>query len=1175
MAGRRVSLANAAQVPLPSSPGIHSPRERSTPSYQRSSPAPLRKCSSSTSLDQRSPSPSLLRKASTTSLRDGKALPSPTNTLRRSSSSHYLSSPLVPAMTANSIAADFFQSDLANHRNPGSAPKTVVLLQDDCYGHRFAKPSSKRAAEQALEYTFERPERIEAATMGVSGAYVLLGDRHADGPNAPHPKKAPAEKHPFRIQKTTRSLSLQSPFVTAVHGTKWMGELSQMCGLVAEKLPLGKELERIKSTGPKTVPKEELHTGDLYLCSESLAAFEGALGGVCDAVDAVFAGSPDMGEPCRAFVAIRPPGHHCSAAMPSGFCWVNNVHVGIEYAARTHGLTHAAIIDFDLHHGDGSQAIAWARNNKALEAMMPSESARNQDMRPRNYAENFPIGYYSLHDIDSYPCESHNPVAVANASLCIDNHHGQSIWNVHLENWNTEDEFWATYEQKYQILIEKMRNFLRFHTEEINGQQAEHFAQTPKKNAPKVRASPRSKAAIFISAGFDASEHEIPLMQRHGKNVCTEFYARLTKDIVALAAEEGTSVDGRIVSVLEGGYSNKALVSGVLSHLSGLCDDRDDAPTTQNPQRFGPLGIELENHFGKMQIKEEGHMAGSSVIQACNYSKDWWTHTNLVAMEQLLPPRIEVFDAGHNTNRRASGFSDPTRASAAKIVDPSKIHRSPSWSAKGRTMPSSPSRPATPPPPEVDWVTAVHELSKILVPTERQTKSFTSEDLTESTRPKKARHTTIGLPSTEDSMVASGRQMRDRRAKNTGDASSVGSDSRAGSVAPAEQQVKSRNVSRSDRRKTIGDLPNPSTETPAKQTRRRSSVASAASLLGTSPLGQASHSRQTSVSAPSDTGLQVKKSRGAPPATTGRSTATTGRSTAVKASNPPAVPRIPSGYRNQAIVQQPVPNWAQSAADNMLDELTSGLKRIKINVPTDEEYAARQAKKATIPKSTVPKAAPPKPASTKTTAVRKTAPKPKKKTPVVGPQPRPAPSSSLKRVSPTIGSPPEPAIAVSKPVGTLNAASTSAVSTSPDGNSARPSSPIKNPSAPGLQFHHELPMSSHMVAPFNVGTQRLTWQLPNQDVPEAPTPKPEVALKPFPATEDSNRGVTPSMNQESRPSGNEEGSTAVVNEVAPSDGKKMLPQWSATGHIPFALVKEQEVSPKTTEHSEAPESRFE
>lgn len=442
-----------------------------------------------------------------------------------------------PRHTAASIAHGYFEKDLALHEEGESSrqAETIVVLHDACYGHRYSRPRTSKAA---LGTIVERPERIQASVLGLSVAYVRLGECHAEGSNPPHPNKDPSSipGTPFRIRKTTRRLPLSSQAVTNVHGTKWMEELNIMCNNAEAKLAMnGKELTRPEMTrSPTQDAPPKLHEGDLYLCSESLIAMEGALGAVCEGVDSVFQGAASGKGPYRTFVAIRPPGHHCSAGYPSGFCWLNNVHVGISHAALTHGLTHAAIIDFDLHHGDGSQAIAWEHNKRA--------SSLPKNALPWKKTS---IGYFSLHDINSYPCEMGDEEKVKNASLCIENAHGQSIWNVHLQPWKSENDFWELYETKYSILLEKTRNYLRAQTERLQA-------------SPN---GPRPKAAIFLSAGFDASEWESSGMQRHKVNVPTEFYARLTRDVVKLAAEEGTSVEGRVISVLEGGYSDRVCIA--------------------------------------------------------------------------------------------------------------------------------------------------------------------------------------------------------------------------------------------------------------------------------------------------------------------------------------------------------------------------------------------------------------------------------------------------------------------------------------------------------------------------------------------------------------------------------------------------------------------------------------
>jgi len=93
-----------------------------------------------------------------------------------------------------------------------------------------------------------------------------------------------------------------------------------------------------------------LSTGDTDICLESLDIAFLAVGGVLAAVDAVAAG-----EVRNAFCPVRPPGHHATPAAGMGFCILNNVAIAARYAQRTHGLERVLIIDWDVHHGNGTQ----------------------------------------------------------------------------------------------------------------------------------------------------------------------------------------------------------------------------------------------------------------------------------------------------------------------------------------------------------------------------------------------------------------------------------------------------------------------------------------------------------------------------------------------------------------------------------------------------------------------------------------------------------------------------------------------------------------------------------------------------------------------------------------------------------------------------------------------------
>lgn len=758
------------------------------------------------------------------------------------------------APTPASVGAEFFAKELEAHATSHADTETLVIIHEACYGHRFSRPKTSKAA---LSTIVERPERITAAVLGLSTAYVRLGSRHAGGLAPPHPSKEHGHKAPFAIRQSSRSVGLLSPAVTAIHGLEWMTELQAMCLAAGERLALdGKELLRstkVDAAG-NPVAKAQFHEGDLYLCAESLDALQGAVGGVCDAVDAVFNESLTK----RAFVAVRPPGHHCSADFPSGFCWLNNVHVGIQHAAQLHGLTHAVILDFDLHHGDGSQDITWDINQRGLN--MPKNTPHSRKIS---------IGYYSLHDINSYPCEMGDREKVQNASLCIDNAHGQSIWNVHLEPWSSESDFLRLYETKYSVIFEKARSFLSSQTARI-------------KTSPKG-GKPRS--AVFISAGFDASQWEGAGMQRHAVNVPTSFYERFTKDAVKLALDESTAAEGRVISVLEGGYSNRALTSGVLSHISGLCQPSSSANVPIEPNVNGAL----------------------QMTQVLPADSKWWNSEALHALETYEPTDISM---PKPRTGYAPTFATPTASFSNKVVDHEKFYRSVSG-----TM-----RPLPEPEliiPDVDWIAASHALCKVLIPTHRTTTSCRPEDLAV-VRPKKPRQSLPAVVAAQDSTP--GRQLRDRKAKATNGALSE-DESKANIRTPIAK----------------GDVK------PRRTTSRRSSAAS-----GTEPMLQNKATPPPAVpsipaayahSLPSTPapGLNLKKTRRSPTKAAAASKPgplPTGVSTA-KPKTPPSLTTQSSATSVDTALS------SSTSTGGELDSLTSAVKRITLKVGTREEHDRR------------------------------------------------------------------------------------------------------------------------------------------------------------------------------------------------------------------------------------------
>ncbi|KAI1109719.1 hypothetical protein F5Y14DRAFT_431496 [Nemania sp. NC0429] len=927
-------------------------RERRRSSVSPNTRAPPRRPLTKANVDRIAPdarfsSPGLLRKTSMNSLRSANGGTSNRAASRQGSSTPFLS----PASAKSSVNLSLIHGDVAEEKPPRTAAsvassylakelellhgadsdqsaETIVILHDDCYGHRYSRP---RASKNLLSTIVERPERIQASILGVSMAYIRLGERHCEGKHPIHPNLDPKTlpNIPFRIHKTTRKVAISSSPVTNVHGSKWMEELKIMCDSAEEKLALnGNELRRPEmNRGPDTEPPQHFHQGDLYLCSESLNAFEGALGAVCEAVDAVFSTSPHK----RAFVAVRPPGHHCSASFPSGFCWVNNVHVGIMHGILNHGLTHAAIIDFDLHHGDGSQAIAWQHNKRGL--------AKNAAAWKKTS-----IGYFSVHDINSYPCEYGDEEKIKNASLCIENAHGQNIWNVHLHEWKSDVEFWKLYQSKYSILLEKARNYLRSQTERVQA-----AGQVP-------------KAAIFLSAGFDASEWEGVGMQRHKVNVPTEFYARLTRDVVRIASEEGLGVDRRVISVLEGGYSDRALYSGVLSHLSGLAGVES---TTAKEEGTNDLKNEMSHvagSFSRRSTLNESDMRSWRALEF-PYNPNWWS---IAELDRFDADKVAPLEAKKATRTITPGnYSSPTQSSSAKMSEVARVRRSFSNNpASQMIIPRSP----TPPPPDVSWTTAAHELSKLLIPNNRQVDSCTHAELNiEATKAKKDRQSLQPAVNSASDVPPAPTRMSLRERKPVSYLEEDDYKSRrktvAGPAVAALAKAPARGVSSQVE-----------TQQP-RQASRRLSTASSLSTIADSHLPVSATVRpDTSLSARPSSSMSVRtqssgavnarrtrpaapprKDSGKPPRVPRKTKVPTANAQTVSSAvNTPPVPNAgtkdgPLPPTSQATMSiGTIPSTAATTSKD-LDQITNGMKKIKINVLTKEQKEARQKAKTEAP----------------------------------------------------------------------------------------------------------------------------------------------------------------------------------------------------------------------------------
>jgi acetoin utilization deacetylase AcuC-like enzyme/formylglycine-generating enzyme required for sulfatase activity len=230
---------------------------------------------------------------------------------------------------------------------------------------------------------------------------------------------------------------------------------------------------------------------DVPIGPRSYEAAVMAAGGVIVAADAVA-----KGQVTNAFCAVRPPGHHARRNEAMGFCIFNNVAIATRYVQREHRLSKVLIVDWDVHHGNGTQETFYDDPN---------------------------VLYFSTHQWPFYPGTGSTSEKGSDKGL---NH----TINVPLRAGSGDDE-----------LIEAFEKRLR----------------------PAAMAF--SPQFIFISAGFDAIDRDTLAQMK----VTTEGFARLTRIVKDIA---DTCCQGRIVSVLEGGYALDGLAQAVATHIRVLME---------------------------------------------------------------------------------------------------------------------------------------------------------------------------------------------------------------------------------------------------------------------------------------------------------------------------------------------------------------------------------------------------------------------------------------------------------------------------------------------------------------------------------------------------------------------------------------------------------------------------
>ena len=227
--------------------------------------------------------------------------------------------------------------------------------------------------------------------------------------------------------------------------------------------------------------------GDTIVSPGSKEATKDAVGSIIAAIDGV-----QDKEFKNAFCAVRPPGHHAEKDKAMGFCIYNNVAVGANYLIEKYKYKKIAIIDFDVHHGNGTQDIFYD-NEKVL--------------------------YVSTHQYPYYPGSGSHK----------ENGKFNNVLNIPLEAGTTSE----VYLNAYENVLTKIKQF-----------------------KPEF---------LLFSAGFDAHIDD-PLAQMR---LCTEDFYKITKRTLEYSK---SFCNGRVVSILEGGYDLRALQNSTLRHVDALLE---------------------------------------------------------------------------------------------------------------------------------------------------------------------------------------------------------------------------------------------------------------------------------------------------------------------------------------------------------------------------------------------------------------------------------------------------------------------------------------------------------------------------------------------------------------------------------------------------------------------------
>jgi len=546
------------------------------------------------------------------------------------------------------IAAVLRGEDTSAVETPPPPPPPVIIAPDECFMHHSCPPITRDGRDPP-------PENVNRLQVLLNKKTGIL--RAAEFSNV----DIVSEVRPATMADVLR-----------VHEYPYVRKIQKIC-------------ERIPDWNSN--PNGALGTidGDTEVCHSSFSAALCAAGAVVEAVDRVVAGSAE-----KVFCAVRPPGHHAGPNGPvpapgdpigsgsHGFCLLNNVALGAAYArcVHRHSLRRVAIIDFDVHHGNGTEAVVQNTTPAAPKFNFSTPYCEGAITVPTyrpwlDETDHEEVFFASVHGYGRARGFNFYP---GSGPTDDTRHVGDYLTTEEAAQWNEE----GVVDDPYHVATAKSDSTAQGPTPwvvdvgmEGTGKKAERGAAWRRvwrgKTLPAIAAF--KPDLVLISAGFDAHAKD-DIQGPVNLGVKEADYEWLTEELCKIA---NTCCQGRVISVLEGGYRIQggvvsAFGRSVASHLRAMFRENREGWSAEQCQK--ELDIELKQ---RRLAKEADEAKRAAAMEAARQREEAAIAAAQAAMEAAGGDGDEAEAAAAAAAAAVLGDEAPTKR-RRKAVDYTQLN---------------------------------------------------------------------------------------------------------------------------------------------------------------------------------------------------------------------------------------------------------------------------------------------------------------------------------------------------------------------------------------------------------------------------------------------------------------------------------------------------------------------